>query len=160
MKNEHICGIIAIVGGIASKTMGGFDYIIQAMLLLMCIDIVLGFLCAWVFNTSQYAKNGVTSEALIKGAVRKISMLSLVCIGVVIDRVMNFNYVRNAVVMYFVATEGISILEHLMIMGIPVPAFVTSMLETMKKDTETNTENEIRDEEPEGKRVYKGKREA
>lgn len=142
MKSEQVCGIIAVAGGLASKMLGGFDYAIKAMFLLMVIDIVSGFVCAWIFNTSKYSINGVTSDALFKGAIRKIFMLSIVTIGVVVDRVMGFNYVRNAVVMYFIATEGISILEHMVVMGIPVPKFVESMLETMRKENGDGTSDQ------------------
>lgn len=140
MREEQVCGVVGVVGGLAVKLLGGFDYSIKAMLLLMFVDIISGFVCAWVFDTSQYSKNGVSSEALFKGAVRKTFMLSIVAIGVVIDKVMGFNYVRNAVVMYFIATEGISILEHMVTMGIPVPKFVVNMLENMRKD---ETEDEV-----------------
>lgn len=143
MKIQENCVIIGAVGGFFMKIFGGFDYSLKAMLLLMVIDIFSGFISAWMFNTSKYSKNGVTSDALLKGAVRKISMLSIVSIGVVIDGVMGFNYVRNGVVMYFIATEGISILEHMIHIGIPVPKFVGQMLENMREDTidEIDTKN-------------------
>lgn len=143
MKVQENCVIIGAVGGFFMKIFGGFDYSLKAMLLLMVIDIFSGFISAWMFNTSKYSKNGVTSDALLKGAVRKISMLSIVSIGVVIDGVMGFNYVRNGVVMYFIATEGISILEHMIHIGIPVPKFVGQMLENMREDTidEIDTKN-------------------
>lgn len=135
------------------KMLGGFDYTLKAMLLLMLIDIVAGFVCAWLYNTSQYSKNGVTSEALMKGAVRKIFILAIVAIGVVLDNIMNINYVRNGVVMYFIATEGISVLEHLITMGIPVPNFVKQMLEKIQSDSENTGESNTP-----GKREYEGKR--
>lgn len=151
MQTEKYCAIIGVVGGMFTKILGGYDYSLKAMLLLMVIDIVAGFVCAALFDTSQYSKNGVSSSALIKGAVRKISILGIVAVGVVIDKIMNMDYVRNGVVMYFIATEGISILEHMVVIGLPVPAFVTKMLERLKSDTENEADNN-------GKREYRGKR--
>lgn len=136
MKYEETCATIGIVAGLASKFLGGFDYILKAMAMLMLIDIVSGFICAAVFNTSKFSKNGVTSEALFKGAIRKISMLFIVAVAVIIDRIMEFDYVRNSVVMYFIATEGISVLEHIVTMGVPVPKFITLMLENIRQDSE------------------------
>lgn len=153
MQIEKVCGIIGVVGGFIADILGGADYTLRALMLLMLIDIIAGFSSASFYNTSKYSKNGVSSEALLKGAVRKISVLSIIAIAVIIDRVMGLNYVRNAVVMYFIATEGISILEHLVVIGVPVPQFVISILENIKKD-EPKQEQKTDD----GKREYKGKR--
>lgn len=136
LSNDGYCVIIGIVGGMISKLVGGFDYSIKAMFLLMIVDIISGFVCAAFFNKSKYSSNGVTSDALIKGAIRKISILSIVAIGVVVDRVLEIDIIRNGVVIYFIATEGISVLEHMVIIGIPIPQFVLSILENMKKETE------------------------
>lgn len=156
MKSEEYCATIGIVAGLASKFLGGFDYILKAMALLMVIDIISGFVCAAVFNTSKFSQNGVTSEALFKGAIRKISMLFIVAVAVIIDRIMEFDYVRNSVVMYFIATEGISVLEHMITMGIPVPKFITLMLENIKNDSEKKVTVEQSEEtEYEPKRLKK-----
>lgn len=136
MNDESLYLTFSMVGGFISTLLGGYDYLIRGMLLLMGIDIVAGFVCAALFDTSKYARNGVSSKALLQGAIRKIFMLCVVSIGVVIDHVLAFNYVRNAVVIYFIGTEGISILEHLVVMEIPVPDFVLNILENMKKEGE------------------------
>lgn len=150
MQTDQSCVIIGVVGGLCTKILGGFDYSLKAMLLLMGIDIIAGFICAAIFDKSKYSKNGVCSDALIKGAIRKISILSIVAIGVVIDTIMEMDYVRNGVVMYFIATEGISILEHMVVIGLPVPAFVTNILENMRKEVDNKPESNY-----EGKRVKK-----
>lgn len=155
LKSDEYCAIIGIVAGLASKFLGGFDYILKAMCVLMVIDIISGFICAAVFNKSKFAVNGVTSEALFKGAIRKVSMLFIVAVAVIIDRIMEFDYVRNSVVMYFIATEGISVLEHMITMEIPVPKFITLMLENIKIDSE----KKVSGEEPnEKEQEYKPKR--
>ena len=93
----------------------------------MLIDIILGFISAAVFKLSKYG-NGVSSEALAKGALRKCSMLCIIIIGTIIDNLFGMDYVRNAIVFYFIATEGISILEHLIDMD-----FIVKILDSMEK---------------------------
>lgn len=128
---EQICVVTGIIGGTTVKLLGGFDYSLGAMLTLMCVDIILGFICAAVFKTSKYG-HGVSSEALVKGGLRKCAMLCIIIIGSIIDNLFEMDYVRNAVVFYFIATEGISILEHLVHMNVKVPGFVVRLLDAME----------------------------
>lgn len=150
LQNLEQYAIIGIVGGYASKILGGFDYTLKAMVMLMLIDIIIGFLCASFFDISKYSNNGVSSDALMKGAIRKITILAIVSIGVIADRLLNTDYIRNAVVVYFIATEAISILEHLINMGIPVPSALYSIMENMQKENKLNN--------GETKTRYEGKR--
>lgn len=129
---EHVCVVAGIIGGTAVKLLGGFDYSLMAMFTLMLIDIILGFISAAVFKLSKYG-NGVSSEALAKGALRKCSMLCIIIIGTIIDNLFGMDYVRNATVFYFIATEGISILEHLIDMNVRVPQFIIRILDSMEK---------------------------
>ena len=132
--NENIA-LGAMCCGAVTTLLGGWDTILKAMLLLMGLDLCTGFIACLFFGKSKYSEGGVSSEVMIKGSVRKISMLCVVMVGVVVDKVMGFNYVRNAVVMYFIATEGISILEHLAEIGVPLPDFLTKVLEVIKDDS-------------------------
>lgn len=72
-------------------------------------------------------------RALAKGALRKCSMLCIIIIGTIIDNLFGMDYVRNAIVFYFIATEGISILEHLIDMDVRVPYFIVKILDSMEK---------------------------
>lgn len=129
---EQVCVVAGIIGGTIVNLLGGFDYSLIAMFTLMTIDIILGFVSAAVFKKSKYGA-GVSSEALVKGALRKCSMLCIIIIGTIIDNLFGMEYVRNAIVFYFIATEGISILEHLIDMDVRVPYFIVKILDSMEK---------------------------
>lgn len=132
METDQICAWFAVIGGSLSTFIGGYDMIMHCLLLVMLLDIVAGVLCAAVFKTSKYTPRNLSSSSLFKGSVRKIAMLSIVALGVVIDKAMSIDYVRNGVVMYFIATEGLSLLEHMVTIGVPVPDFVRNLLESME----------------------------
>lgn len=131
MKHEYIMGGVSIILGFFSNFLGGFDTILKCMLLLMLLDIIAGVVSAALFNSSKYSKNGITSNALMQGAVRKIMMLCIVGVGVIIDEILGSNYVRNCVVLYFIGTEGVSLLEHMVHMNVPFPKFVKDVLTTI-----------------------------
>lgn len=127
---------VGAIGGFVSLLLGGFDTILKVCMLLMVMDVVFGFVSAAFFNVSKYSKNGLKSEAMWKGIIRKISMLCIITLGVMVDKVLGVNYVRNAVVMYFIASEGLSLLEHMIHIGVPFPAFIKTILETILEKSE------------------------
>lgn len=130
----------ASLTGLLASLLGGFDYILKALLIIIVIDFLTGIVSAGVFHKSKYG-NGISSNAMVKGAVRKIFTLVLVVIANVIDKILGIDYVRNAVVMYFIATEGISILENMVHMGVQIPSFLTNLLETFKEKSDEGKTN-------------------
>lgn len=140
MRHEYVMGGASIILGFFSSFLGGFDTILKCMLLLMLLDILTGVVSAALFNTSKYSKNGITSNALMQGAVRKIMMLCIVGVGVIIDEILGSNYVRNCVVLYFIGTEGVSLLEHMVHMNVPFPKFVKDVLTTILEQADKGDE--------------------
>lgn len=136
MYDNKVLMVISAITGLISGALGGFDYLLICLIAMIVIDFTMGFISAAFFNTSKYSKDGVTSDALFKGAIRKICILCLVCCAVIIDKALGLDYVRNAVVFYFIATEGISVMEHLVHIGIPVPRFIVRILESVKEEND------------------------
>ena len=54
-----------------------------------------------------------------------------------LDLMMGSNFIRDAVVIAFVANETISIIENAGLMGIPIPAVITKAIEVLKKKAES-----------------------
>ena len=60
-------------------------------------------------------------------------------VSVLLDEVVgNTGAIRNLVIYFFVANEGISILENWGAMGLPLPKAVKNALEKLRKDSEDN----------------------
>lgn len=136
-----MCGGFAVISSFVAPLVGGFDSLIKAMGLLMVMDIITGLISAGLFNTSKYSKNGLTSDALMKGAVRKIMMLFIVSLAVMVDSIIKTNYIRNCAVLYFIATEGLSIIEHMVHMGVPFPSFIKTMLDVLLEKADSANGN-------------------
>ena len=62
---------------------------------------------------------GADSDAGFKGLAKKCVMLALVWMGALLDQATSSDFVRDAVCMFFIANEGLSILENTAIMGVP-----------------------------------------
>lgn len=136
MEKVASCAWFASITALFSTAFGGFDITLKCLLLLMGIDIVCGFVSAALFDKSQYSNNGLTSQAMMRGVAKKMCMLLCISLGVVINKVLDIDYVREAIIMYFIASEGLSILEHMINMNVPFPSIITNMLKIIMEKSD------------------------
>jgi toxin secretion/phage lysis holin len=100
----------------------------------MALDYATGLVVAGVFHKSGKSETGrLESRAGFKGLCRKGMELILVLVGACLDRYTGNSFVRDAVVMAFIANEALSLLENAVLMGLPVPKVLTRVLEVMQK---------------------------
>ena len=72
-----------------------------------------------------------------KGLCKKGVTLLVVLVACRLDLVMGSNFIRDAVVIAFVANETISIIENAGLMGVPIPTVITKAIEVLKKKSES-----------------------
>lgn len=77
----------------------------------------------------------INSTVGLKGIMKKVGYLIVVAVAVEIDRIIgNTGAIRSLVIYFFVANEGISILENWGNMGLPLPQKIFDALEQLKND--------------------------
>ena len=131
IKNGILAGL-AVLGSFAANALGGWDASLQVLIALMVADYITGVLVAAVWQRSSKSETGaLDSKAGFKGILKKGMILVLVWLGVLLDRATGANYIRTAVVLFFIGNEGISLLENLGLMGVPYPAFLKKALEAL-----------------------------
>lgn len=140
LKNVTLAGL-SLFGGFVTNLLGGWDVTLQALLCCMAADYITGIVVAGVFHRSGKSETGaLESRAGFKGLVRKCAVLLLVFMAAMLDGYTGHSFVRPAVCMFFIANEGISILENVGLMGVPYPAFLKNMLEALKKQGDEGKE--------------------
>ena len=133
MKISIMTGI-GFVGSFLASLFGGWDAALTTLILFMGIDYLTGLIVAGVFHNSGKTENGsLESRAGWKGLCRKGVTLLIVLIGCRLDLVMETNFIRDGVVIAFIANETISIIENAGLMGIPIPSVITNAIEVLKK---------------------------
>lgn len=121
------------IGCIIGPWLGGWDKMLIALLALMAADYIMGVTVALVFKSSpKTTGGGVDSKASLKGIFKKISMLVGVFLAVQVDTVMGVEATRAFVIMFFIANEGISIIENISLTGVKMPVFLIKTLEVMR----------------------------
>ena len=126
-------GGIAVVGTIIAEALGGWDTSLKVLIIFMAIDYLTGILCALVWKKSPKSESGAfESKASLKGLIRKCAVLILVYIGALLDELTEQTIVRTAVIIFFIANDGFSIIENLGIMGVPMPDVVKNACELLQ----------------------------
>ena len=136
MKGK-LCTMTGIIGSIIASWFGGWDTGLATLVVFMAIDYVSGLVVAGVFHNSTKTENGaLESRAGWKGLCRKGMTLLFVLIAYRLDLSMQTTYIRDTVVIGFMANELISIVENAGLMGLPLPGVITRAIEILAKKSE------------------------
>ena len=110
--------------------LGGVDIALQSLLIVIVIDYLTGIASA-IYNKELSSKMG------FKGIIKKFSYLLVVALSVVIDKLLGQSgLIRSLVIYFFVANDGLSIIENMAEMNIKLPQKLIDTLEQIKKKGE------------------------
>ena len=120
---------ITTIGGWLGYFLGGLDGLIYALIAFVVIDYITGVMCAVL-------EKKLSSEVGARGIFKKVLIFSLVGIAHIIDTrlIGTGSALRTAILFFYIANEGISIIENAAIIGLPVPKKLTEILAQLKKD--------------------------
>ena len=128
---------VGILGSLVTALFGGWDTALSTLIMFMAMDYVTGIICAGVFHKSNKTENGaLESNAGFKGLCRKCAVLFMVLISHRLDLQIGTSYIKNAVIIGFIANETISILENVGIMGVPIPKVIKKAIDILHKNVE------------------------
>ena len=131
---DMICAGIGAVGGWISWLLGGWDTAVVTLVIFMAIDYISGLAVAGVFHASRKTDSGaLDSRAGWKGLCKKAMTLLFVLVAHRLDMVIGTTYIRDAVVIAFLANELISIVENAGLMGVPMPAAIENAIDILQK---------------------------
>ena len=133
--------LVAAIGTAVSFFLGDWDTALIVLMAFMALDYVTGVIVA-------YANKTVNSEVGFKGLAKKFFILIILIAAVCLDRLLsNGSWVFRTWVCYFyIANEGISLLENAGNLGLPVPGKLKTALEQLNdddKDREGKGDNAI-----------------
>lgn len=136
MKNTVVAGI-GMTGSFISTLLGGWDTGLVTLCILMAVDYITGWIVAGVFKNSEKSESGgLSSSAGFKGLAKKGVMLLFVLMAYRLDLTVGSTYIRDAVIIAFIANEVISITENAGLMGIPIPAVIIKAIDVLKNDAQ------------------------
>lgn len=143
MKVKQVISLVigALTTGLL-KVIGEPTQDLKILLLLMVIDLIVGFTVSAVWHKSSKTKSGkVSSRVIFKGIVKKILTLVLVVVAYQIDILLSYDVIRHIVIIAFIVQEIISIIENIAITGIKAPDIITRALDVLERSVKDEFSN-------------------
>ena len=146
----------AIGGAIASffTTMPPLVYILIGV---MSIDYVTGLICGAMGKSKKTETGYLASHEAWKGLLKKGVILLVVLLANLLDIAVSkgagitVEAVMGATCLWFIASEGLSILENVASMGVPVPKILIRMLAIMREKGDAPEEKKPEEEKQDGR---------
>lgn len=107
--------IFAIGGGLVSFIFGGWTTLLGVLLSIVILDYITGLIVA-------YIQGNLSSNQGLKGIAKKVVIFALVSVGNIIDIILGSSpFIREAVIIFYIINEVISIVENTGKAGVPIP---------------------------------------
>lgn len=121
----------ALVGAFCGWFFGGLDSFLYLLIIFVVVDYITGVLSATISCE-------VSSSRGVKGIMKKMLIFLLVGMGNALDMALvgGTSPIRTAVIFFYLSNEGISILENITKIGLPVPQSLRRALGKLKEDEE------------------------
>lgn len=146
---ENLAKWAAATFGAVVSFFAGMPPLIWVLLGVMSLDYATGILCGCMGVSPKTEGGGLSSRAAFTGLLRKMVILIVVALAALIDCAVavgagvQFSATTGAVCLWFIASEGISILENAVeAAGVNAPPVLRRALEVLKG----KGEDEERDE--------------
>ena len=114
---------VATLGGIAVYLWGPWDALCMTLVAFVAIDYITGVTKAAILKT-------LDSSMGFRGLLKKLFIFALVALATMIDRIIPEanSAIRSAVMIFYIANEGLSIVENAGEMGLPLPGALKKAL--------------------------------
>ena len=126
---------IAAIGGVCAFFWGGLDNLFIALLVFAAVDYATGVLAAII-------KKKLNSQICFKGIAKKVFMFLIVGIANIVDvrLIQTGSGVRTATILFYIANEGVSLLENAARCGLPIPKRLKDILTQLHEKSEKEEE--------------------
>lgn len=122
----------AAVGALLTWLLGGWEVGLQILVTCMILDYVMGLMCG-------YKSNNLNSKIGFNGLKRKFTIIIILILAVLLDRLLSQEWIFRTIVIYFyVAMEGLSILENAAKLDVPIPSKLKEALVQLQEKGEDN----------------------
>jgi len=135
---KTVVRVVAALGGVIGGALGGWDSLLAVLVGMMAADYVSGIIVAAMGRSQKTEYGGLSSKVGWIGLAKKGMMLLVVLVAALVDRAMGgVNSVcRDAVCWFYIANEGLSLLENMSLAGVPFPAKIKELLGQKKGESE------------------------
>ena len=130
-KMKVFDSLVAVIATFFTWTFGTWDAAIAILIVFMVLDYLTGVIVA-------YQNKTLNSEVGFKGLIKKCMILVILIVAVMLDRLLNTGtwVFRTLVCYFYIANEGISLLENASNLGVRIPDKLKQALEQLNENDE------------------------
>ncbi|MBR1559672.1 MAG: phage holin family protein [Clostridia bacterium] len=135
MGEKVVKGACLVMGAVAGL-FGEWPAALTILLVMMGVDYLTGVLVAATGRSPKTEGGGLSSKVGFMGLARKGFIMLIVLVATLLDRAVGNSAMvfQTATVCWYIANEGLSVLENADMMGVPFPGFVRERLERMREE--------------------------
>lgn len=131
--------ILSAIGGAIVSFFCNLPPVIWILIAVMTIDYVTGIITGIMGISVKTETGGLSSKAAFRGLMKKVLIIFAVLLAALVDRTISmtaeiqFAAVCMATCLWFIASEGMSIIENMASLGIPIPKILRQALEILRE---------------------------
>jgi len=136
---QRAAEILAAIGGFFVGLYGGWSPALSILVVFMAADYILGIACALAKKSTKTEGGGFLSKVAFMGLLKKGVIMLVVLLAVQLDRAIGGDNPENimrtfetAATFFYIANEGLSIVENAALLGVPVPKILRNALEVLR----------------------------
>ena len=124
---DKLLAMSTLTGTLIGFLFGSWTILMNVLLVLIALDLLSGFLKGVV-------QRKLRSRVMLDGGIRKLSIFIVVIVANMMDIALfgGMPIVKGAAISYYIAMEGLSILENVGSIGLPLPPLVRESLEVLR----------------------------
>ena len=119
---------LAAAGGAVAGVLGGWDATLKVLMVMMLVDYTSGMMVAAMGKSPKTEYGGMSSKVGFIGLAKKGLMLLVVLVAALLDEAMGMAICRDAACWFYIANEGLSVLENMDLAGVPFPEKIKELL--------------------------------
>lgn len=131
---DAACAVFAGIGAWIAQLYGGWTSAMTALIVFIAVDIITGLLCGIAKKSPHTENGGLSSKVMREGAIKKVEIFFILLIAAWLDIAMHVTIWKDAACLYYIAEEGLSIIENAGSLGLPFPEKLKNAIEALKND--------------------------
>lgn len=138
---------ISAVLGAAMSFFTGLPPLMWVLLAIMMLDYLTGIICGFRGASQKTESGKLSSKAAFEGLLKKAVILLVVFLAALLDRAvamsagLEFSAVTGATCLWFIASEGLSVVENAAALGVKIPRVLMQALEIMQSKSEDKNDD-------------------
>ena len=140
--DKIVKAVAAIIGAGIGCITKQWTPLLTALAVIMGADYISGMIVAACRKSPNTEGGGLSSKVGFIGLAKKAFILILILMATVLDEVIGTgtSVFQSSLALYYIANEGLSVLENAALLDVPFPAKLRGALEEIKSDSRKDSD--------------------